>query len=551
MIMKYRIIFLLVSIVLLWGCEDMNEKTKKYYGEIVYPAKYDTIYGNIGFERVEIDLLKAGRIPSDQIKLGKAQKTIIRYDDQEIVLNELVSWLNMTKLTQPKIYRFFISTQDEFGNESVPLEYAAIPYTENDLASLVVTSPRIMTSPSSAIIEWPAGLNSLLLTCHGLTYQYTDRDGRVVSGEIPSAPYRFFVANLEMGRSYTVKMRYRVLPLDNGIPILDTLYLDRDLTVNVPSSAGTFTPAEREIMQRNGLTQFNFEAASHLTKLVYPITANSLQDLFYFSNIEEVDFTGGDLFEMNTYTYDRNNVVSTVGGGPFLPFISAVRDVSDTQVLQDLLESGTLKKVRYIPGTMGLDALLAPYVESGVVELVDMPDEVLVPSNFVADGRVQDANFTMDYTFNPATYPAGTGLQNVWQIIPKRRSASFIWALPLDYRWNWRAYKYIKFSFYAPPKSDLTGAQANFQSIWMRFMNYMWAFSQNSAFGQEDSSGSQPRPTFDIPDANLGQWIDYTVDISFMTNRHNRVIVFNIGNERGVDPDRDVSFYLANFRFTK
>ncbi|MDR1223422.1 MAG: DUF4998 domain-containing protein [Tannerella sp.] len=546
--MKYKVIFIITCAVLFCSCEDMHEKTEKYYGEIVYPAKYDTVVGHIGYERVEIDLLKAGRVSSEQIRMGKAKKTVIEYDEEKIVLDQLVSWVNVTGLTQSKIYRFFIYTLDEYENKSVPQEIALIPFTASDLQSTVISSPRITTSPSSAIVEWPAGLNSLLLTYHGLTYEYTDRNGNVVKGE-RGDDSRFFAGNLETGRSYTVKMKYKVLPKVNNASILDTLVLEKDLILNIPASTGTFSPSERDVLTANGLTRFDFESASRLKKLVYPIHANSLQDIFYFSNIEELDLTGGDLFTIRTYTYDRNNAKSEIGGGRTLPFISKVGDVGDVQVLKDLLESGTLKKVRYTPGTMGLDALLAPYVDGGVVELVKTPDEALIPFNYGVNGLVQDGNFETVITLNPSDAPAGTGLENVFKAVPKKKSSSLVFAVPPDYRFNSQEYKYFKYRIYAPAKSSLTGTNANFQSIWLRFMNHMWAFGGNSTFGQE--YWDLGNPTHAITDSELQRWTEYTVDISNMASRHTRVIVFNIGGEKGADPDSDMSFYFANFRLTK
>jgi hypothetical protein len=526
----------------------MNDKTKQYWGEIVYPAKYDTIVGHIGYERVEIDLLKAGRIPSSQIQMGKAQKTVIEYDDQQIVIDSLISWINITNLTQSKIYRFDIYTLDEYGNKSVPEEIALIPFTQSDLDALDVTIPRITPSPSSAIVEWPSGLNSMLLNYYGLTYQYTNRDGNVVKGERGSDP-RFFVANLETGQSTTINVSYKIVPLVNNTPILDTLSLNKDITVNIPASTGTFSPTERDILVANGLTKFDFESASKLKKLVYPIQANSLQDIFYFSNIEELDLTGGDLFEVVKYTYNNNNATSEIGGGKFFPFISKVSDVEDVQVLKDLLDAGTLKKVKYVPGTMGLDDLLAPYVSSGVVELIATPDETLIPFNYSVDGLVQDNNWGMTVTQNPGDAPAGNGLQYVYKMVPKMKSATFVLAVPPAYKFNSHEYKYFKYRIYSPAKSEFTGSCANFQSIWLRFMNNMWAFGQNSNFGQEYWDFGNP--TYNINDSDLQKWTDYKIDISQMTGKHTRVIVFNIGGEKGVDPDHNISFYIANFRLAK
>ena len=548
--MKKYILFIItiaLSSMVFYSCQDMNKFTKEYWGETVYPAKYDTIVGHIGFERVEIDLVKAGRIPSSQISMGKAIKTVIEYDDQKITIDSLVSWVNIKGLTQPKIYRFSIYTLDEYGNKSVPEEIPLIPFTSSDLDALAMNSPRITVSPSSAIVEWPNGLNSVLLNYYSLTYEYTNRDGKVITGE-RGADSRFFVANLETGQPATVKVSYKILPLVNNVPILDTLLLNRDITLNIPAGSGTFSPSERDILIANGLTNFDFASASKITKMVYPVHANSLQDIFYFSNIQEVDLTGGSLFEVNKRQYNDGGVSPLIGGGPFLPFIAKVTNVNDVQVLRDLLDAGTLKKVHYIAGSMGLDDLLAPYVSTGQADIITS-DEALVPYNYGADGLIQDGNWRMEITQNPGDAPAGTGLQYVYKFIPKKMSATFVFTVPPDYKFNSHEYKYLKYRMYAPAKSEFTGTGAKFQNIWLRFMNNLWNFGWESNFGQEYYDLG--RPTYNINDSDLQKWTDYTIDISGMASRHTRVIVFNIGGEQGQDPDHDLSFYVANVRFAK
>ena len=106
----------------------------------------------------------------------------------------------------------------------------------------------------------------------------------------------------------------------------------------------------------------------------------SLQDIFYFSNLKELDLTGGTLFNLPQLLYDRNGASSTVGGGSYEPYLAKVSAISSSnmQALKDLLELGLLDKVKYVPNSMGLDELLAPYVADGIVELVTTPDEVLI-----------------------------------------------------------------------------------------------------------------------------------------------------------------------------
>ncbi|KOH44366.1 hypothetical protein NC99_28130 [Sunxiuqinia dokdonensis] len=530
----------------MWSCEGMYEKQEQYEGEVVYPAKYDTIIGHIGFERVEIDLMKAGRIPSSQIRLGKAKKTRIEYDDQIITIDSLVSWVNITGLTQSKLYRFKVYTIDEFGNESVPLEIALIPFTSTDLANYAVTPPRVMASPSAAVIDWPNGISSVLMNYYGLNFQYTDKNGEVQSGE-RGANSRFFIGNVEAGQPVAIDMEYKIIPIVNRQPILDTVIFENVLNVNMPTTSSEFAPAERDILQANGVTTFTADGVSDITELVYPIHANSLQDIFYFPNLETLDLTGGDMFSITELAYDRNGVQDVVGGGEFSPFMRKVGNVSGGNTLKDFLEAGILTKVYYHPHTMGLDDILMPYVASGVVELVENPDEVLVGNQFHLDGIVQDGNFTLDYTFPATDAPEGDGLENVYKLIPRKRSASFVIALPKEYRFNIEEYKYLKFKIYTPTASELTGSDEPFKRLWPRIMNNMWSFGGNSDYGQE----YWDIPRFYIPDEDLHQWTDITLDMSTALGRHNRVIILNIGGEPGPDPSKELVYYFSNIRFTK
>ncbi|MCH5717337.1 DUF4998 domain-containing protein [Niabella hibiscisoli] len=179
---------LLIVLTVVMSCSKMYDNIEKYAGEVVYPGKYDTIIGRIGYERVEIDLIKAGRIPASQVKLGKAVKTIVEYDDKKIVLDTLASWLNIKDLKVSKLYRFRVYTQDDEGNVSVPQQIALIPYTQTDLSNLVITSPQALTAPSAAIFTWPGNLSTALLNYYGLKYSYKDKGelpGRVNVPRIP------------------------------------------------------------------------------------------------------------------------------------------------------------------------------------------------------------------------------------------------------------------------------------------------------------------------------------------------------------------------------
>lgn len=545
--------FFVFIVFVLSSCSKMYDNIQQYADEQVYPAKYDTIIGFIGYERVEIELMKAGRIPAADIKLGKAKKTIIEYDDQKITMDSLVSWVNITGLTQPKLYRFRIYTIDEFDNKSVPQEIALIPYTETDFKSLAISSPKIMSSPNAAVIEWPNGLSSTLLDYQSLSYEYTDKDDEIRKGSRDENP-RFVVANLTPSQEVTINVTYKVIPKINSAPIIDTLDLEVPIQLIMPTENTPFSPAERAVLEANGVTDFTSAGVSAFTELTYPVHTNSLQDIFYFANLKELDLTGGTLFSLPTLTYNNNGASSTVGGGSYVPYLSKVNDIasSDMQALKDLLELGLLDKIKYVPHSMGLDELLAPYVTSGIVELVETPDDMLIDLvQFSVDGLVQDGQWKTDITYPATDAPSATGLQHVIKAVVAAKNATMVIAVPKEYRFNVKEYKYIKFKVYAPAKSSFASPYEPYQRLWPRIMNNMWAFGGNSNFGQEYWA---PSPDdFRISDADLQKWTDITVDMSQALDKHNRVFLLNIGGEPSLafDASSNITYYFSDFRFSK
>ncbi len=538
---------------LISACKGMFDNIDPYATEVIYPGKYDTITAKIGFERVELDLLKAGRIPSSQISLGKSSKTVIEYDGKQMIIDSLVSWINVPDMKQSKLYRIRVYTLDEYENKSVPQEIAVIPYTSSDLANLVVASPRVLTSPNAVVVDWTTSLSSILLDYRSLEYEYTDQDGKTIKGTQGARP-RIFAANLQAGQPFQLKMTHHVTPKVNGVPILDSVAVSMPLDITMPTSSTVFNPAERDILAANGISVFTADGVASYKKLYFPVHTNTLQDLFYFPNIEELDLTGGTLFPLKTLAYNRNDIVKTIGGGTYLPFIRKVSPISNAnaQTMVDLLNLGMIKKVRYVPNSLGIDHLLKPFDEKGMVEWVSTPDESLIPMNFFLDGKVQDASAWALDIVNPATsHPAGTNIVNPLRVTMKGRSGSFVFVLPREYRFNIAEYRYLKFKVFMPAKSTFDGIYAPYQRLWPRFMNYMWAFSNESSFGQEVW---QPNANdYRIADANLEKWTDVSVDLSHRESTHNRVVVINIGGEPSLDfkPPVDMVYYFSNFRFSK
>jgi hypothetical protein len=598
--MKYAIFSIITGAVLaLASCTGEYDNVEKYSGEVIYPASFDTIVGYVGFERIEIDLLKAGRIPSSQLKMGKASKTIVEYDGQKHYIDSVCSWVNVTGLTESKLYRIQCYTEDEFGNNSIPQEIALIPFTSSDLNLLDVSSPKLTITPTAMVVDWPNGINSPVMEYQDLTYSYRDNDGENKSGNVSGT---FFICNnLAADKEVSVDVTYRIVPvLSDGNKILDTVKITRAITITTPNASTPFTPSESVILQANGITTFTSEACQSVTKLVYPLHVSSFADLLYFPNLQELDLTGNGLQNvLPVLTYDRNGVRTQCGGGGWQPFMARVDKPADVNIagvplLLSLLQSGQITKIRYIPNSLAMDdnEELLPYVQNGIIELVQpndpiFPEQAFIEPQFFIKGQPVDNNWEMASYYSGDFLPR-TGLtdcgkfdplnetvngdlvdlqlnqliqsdgKNIYKCVIRMRSASFCMNLPKEYRYDNQRYKKLKFKmFCGTSEADMQGYNGNFLAPWIRPMNYMWNFGNNSIYGQQNWDVSCDR----IPNTDIRKnWKEYTIDMTAndggpTSNRRNRVIVFNIGHEPGeafnYDANKEVVLYVADIRLTK
>ncbi|MDR0505925.1 MAG: DUF4998 domain-containing protein [Dysgonamonadaceae bacterium] len=240
---KYYIahyIMVALAILALSSCTGIFDSLKEYATEeTVYPAGFDKIAGKIGFERVEIDLCSAGRVPSSQMKLSKAVRTIVECPDfdEPLVIDSVCSWVNITGLTEPKEYAFSIYTEDEYGDRSIAKEISLTPYTSSDLAQMELLSPKITESNSVALFEWQNKLSNISFDCYGYSYEYTDRNGAVHTGDGVGDMPCFFVENIAKGNTIPVKVTLRIVPKRNDISIIDTVKWQSVIPLIISESA--------------------------------------------------------------------------------------------------------------------------------------------------------------------------------------------------------------------------------------------------------------------------------------------------------------------------
>jgi hypothetical protein len=166
----------------------------------------------------------------------------------------------------------------------------------------------------------------------------------------------------------------------------------------------------------NGLAELTADAARGITELTYPIGIESwkLQDLYYFPNLRTLNLTPGtteqplpELTHSNYYRdkigtdaagydkYDTAKYSWTIGGCPWSHIVSGFMLQSDLDIIDSLLASGQLTKVKYTRNSYpGLDAVLAKYpgkTEWNPVEPLP-EDGVLIPHEFLVDYGVVDRN---------------------------------------------------------------------------------------------------------------------------------------------------------------
>jgi hypothetical protein len=258
-------------------------------------------------------------------------------------------------------------------------------------------------------------------------------------------------------------------------------------------------------------------------------------------------------------------------------------NIGGIQTMVDLLESGILEKVRYIPNSMNLDAVLAPYVETGQVVMMeddDFPEYVMMPYQFHWKSAISDNNWRTDVTYPATDVPVPGELidaMNVYKAVLIRRSASICFFLPIEYRIDAERYRYFKLKLFTT-SPDAAFAPNNYnwyKTLWTRFMNFTWWGGTgndigNGAWGQEVWHHGNPRDNpsvasqFTIPEANLRtRWTEFTFDMHHVDGanrgaltRHSKFLQINFGQE--INPGHDVLdtanpivMYFADVRFTK
>ena len=224
--MKRIAFFILAVTALMTACKEGSDIIRDFATEeTIYPGKFDTIFTTIGYNRIELDLLKAGRIPSEQIKLGKAKKTVVEVmgEDEPRVWNEVRSWVSVDGLNESRLYRFSVYTIDEFENRSVAQEADAVPFTDNEMSLIELPEPTILRAPTSITFSWGKITNPMMKYV-GLEYEYRDRDNNLKKGKLSERDAIFIsMNNLNISVEYSMDVKLRVIPNRGDITVADSV----------------------------------------------------------------------------------------------------------------------------------------------------------------------------------------------------------------------------------------------------------------------------------------------------------------------------------------
>jgi hypothetical protein len=534
--LKRSILRLLLPLCILGSvaCSDMNELGDRFLDkeETLYAEKVDSAGANTGFKRIEIRAyVKSQRVDFVRVYLtmnAKADSSDIQVGNRSGVFSRII--VDMPAFE----YLFKLVSFDKYGNRSLPYELSGKVVGDN-FTNMLANRPlsSVNISGSNITIGW-GGPPSYALWSE---VTYVNTSGQTIKLVIPVDETSTVINDFGGGRPKYITL---FMPDEHSI---DTLRTDASnlIIFNEPG-----------ILAANGVTAPTDALIDGTTSLTYPFTTKSFADLVYFPNLRTLDLTGAG---QKTPVYTFNNVTpkSAVGGCDYLPFMAKMNTetVAGISTLTSLIDAGQITKVRYYAGTMGLDDALAPYVSSGIVELVATPADVLVPYELYADAGVQDIPYcTVELTYPATDAPNAAGLQNIYKVKFVKSRPTIIFALPRELMFNPQEYRYLKMKIHTPVKSLVDLYPNNkYRRAWFRFMNNIWA--ESSIAGQQYWDLTKI-----FADEEMDKWVDVSIDLNTAVGRKNRAIWIGLNLEEGSDNNTfvfndNIVYYFADIRFSK
>lgn len=214
-----KIIILLMGLIFLVSCSDMNDIQQEYLdqGENIYVGKADSLLVNGGYNRVQIQ---------GWMHYAKsADKCVIRWKNGEKSDSIIISsteWQATDTLRilidnlEEGAQRFFVQTYDKEGNKSLNVECNGYVYGDN---YILTATPKIITlmtpKPEGPIVlTWSMSDEAVFVDL-----KYESDDNSMKTMRIPAAEAETILADWKLGGN--VETRTVLVP---EVAALDTLY---------------------------------------------------------------------------------------------------------------------------------------------------------------------------------------------------------------------------------------------------------------------------------------------------------------------------------------
>jgi hypothetical protein len=615
---KFILLTVLAVSFMTVACDDMNSIIQDDLdrGEAIYPGKpgyvrpVDDVFAGIGRAWIYWGLGSDSRVVKSVISYTySGETTTIEKTAPEIGDNYYdyrADSLEITGLAEG-YYTFSVYTVDSDGHRSISTSlYPQIVqiYGETHLNAL---SPRSidkmdMQTGGDLKITWTKDTTNLLYS----VVKYYDHSesamGITQIDTIPNKEVETVLTGFKRFKNFLVTSYYQVgIDVAQAEDFYAPPVIEKVLLATAP----------------NGFAELTTEAAMAVTELTYPFGMESwtLQDLYYFPNLRTLDLTPGTQ-TLSELKYARHytelnklgnggagsidtvlTVTNTVGGGPWLNFVSGYMTDENIATINDLLESGQLTKVKYTRNSYpGLDPVLEKH--GGKIEWspVNPPDDVMIPKNLLSDYRLEDSgrgNVEVSHSDDESVVPddiagkfAGE-LKNVYKVVlnqygNQQVSNTAVFSLPEGVRFNSKEYKYLKFDVYIEVAGDSIlldsryskyGGFKNIQIIRKtRFDNFPatspYPSRVNGDRNEDFTYSKQPDDPDDpddgtplgLSDAELGSWKSLTVDMSndpvvlgLSVAYHSRILILKFGLDSPWLPDyaKGLTYYVANLRWSK
>jgi hypothetical protein len=350
--------------------------------------------------------------------------------------------------------------------------------------------------------------------------------------------------------------------------------------LDTASTTGSYYPsvAEKSILEASGFLELTDEAARQVTKLTFPLGFESwtLQDLYYFPNLRELDLTQGTS-ELPTLTYVRNftNTLGdttaryneTIGGGNWLYFASGYMSDNNRAIIRDLLESGQLTKIKYTANSYPrLDADLAPYPDKVEIKPVTLPDDILIPDNLRLNYLVEnnDKGANIDYSADGSNVPPeiaakfGGTLKNVYKVTVNYKNSTLAFSLPEGIQFGFVPHGYVKFDVYVHTTDTAytfmrpldISKYGGYRNVVITRRSKLNAFPEHSPYG---TVSAWTALTYN--DGELGAWkASNPWNLTSVPQEHIRLITMQLGSDDvtwGLPGGQTLTYYIANLRMSK